>query len=36
MLKDGICEERHVIYYSPLLKPVKESMIHQTEIGENL
>lgn len=36
ILKDGICEERQAVYYFLLLKPVKESLIHQTEIGEDL
>lgn len=36
ILKDGICEERPAVYYFLLLKPVKESLIHQAEIGENL
>ena len=36
ILIDGISEERQAVHYLLLLKPVKESLIHKTERGENL
>lgn len=31
ILRDGVCEERQAVYCFPLLKPVKESLIHRTK-----